>query len=365
MKAMNLKNNITKALFICSMLFSSIDANSQYLTSNNYYNSLLDDESAVKFRRRVPHYIHADKPMHFSAKTTIGEALNYPAFKGFSHLLLPNVKTVDLSVHLDELQKIMTIHHSVSTQNTLESLDYLAHEIEEGRPVFFSIYSPEEMEKDPSLKDCGFFFFRGHKNAPFAVVLPGGYSYSGTIHEGFPVALRIAHEGYNAFVLSYRKDNLKEASSDLIRAINLIRNNYKRLEVYPEHYSVWGSAIGAQITINTVQNGDKKKEYVEYLDSKPSVNVLCYPLSFYPSRKDVPTVIVVGEKDKIVNKTILKSSIAHLNKLGIESKYILIPGLEHGFGVGFDPSSTVSINWIGRATSFWEDKAGFEHHTPE
>src|SRR5574344_248769 len=362
MKAMNIKNNIIKALLFGSMLFTSIDVSAQYLATNNYYNSLLDDESAVKFRRGAPHYVYANKQMHFSPKTTVGEALSYPAFEGFSHLLLPNVKTMDLSVHLDELQKIMNIHHNVTTQNTLESLDYIAHEVEEGRQVFFSIYSPEEIKTDPSLKDCGIFFFRGNKNAPFAVVLPGGYSYRGTIHEGFPVALRIAHEGYNAFVLTYRKGSLKLGSTDLIRAINLIRRNYERLNVYPEHYSVWGAAVGAQIAINAVQHGYSQKDFSDPLETKPSVNVLSYPLSFYPTRNDVPTVIVVGENDKIVNKTILKSSIAHLNKLGIESKYISIPRLEHGFGVGFNPSSTVSINWIGRATSFWEDKAGFDHH---
>ena len=85
---MNIKNNIIKALLFGSMLFTSIDVSAQYLATNNYYNSLLDDEPAVKFRRGAPRYVHANKQMHFSPKTTVGEALSYPAFEGFSHLLL-------------------------------------------------------------------------------------------------------------------------------------------------------------------------------------------------------------------------------------------------------------------------------------
>lgn len=86
--------------------------------------------------------------------------------------------------------------------------------------------------------------------------------------------------------------------------------------------------------------------------SKSAVNIYTYPISFYGTNEDSPTFIVVGENDKIVNKTVLKSSVANLNNLNINAKYTEMPRLEHGFGI--DPETAGSINWISRAIAFWE-----------
>ncbi len=350
------------AILLGSVLITSqsfVTVSADIGDSDNYYNVLLDDESAVRFRRSKSAYEHKSKDLRFNAKNTIEDVLNYPGFKQFSNILMPNTKQSDLAVHLDELQNIMSIHHNITTDNTLESLDYLAEKIENKQRVFFPIYSKEDIKADPSLSDTGLYFFRGDENAPFAIILPGGYSYRSTIHEGLPIAMRVANSGFNAFVLSYRSGNLIKGSKDLITAINFIKNNADKLKVRKDKYSLWGAAVGAQLIINVTQNSDKG-ELKGTLQEKPVANIFSYPLSYYPSENDVPTVIVVGDQDRIVNKTILKSSINNLNKMGIESKFILIPRLQHGFGVGFDPNSSVSINWIGRATSFWEEVAGLD-----
>lgn len=86
--------------------------------------------------------------------------------------------------------------------------------------------------------------------------------------------------------------------------------------------------------------------------SKPAVNIYTYPISFYGTNEDSPTFIVVGENDKIVNKTVLKSSVANLNNLNIYAKYTEMPRLEHGFGI--DPETVGSINGISRAIAFGE-----------
>ena len=46
--------------------------------------------------------------------------------------------------------------------------------------------------------------------------------------------------------------------------------------------------------------------------SKPAVNIYTYPISFYGTNEDSPAFIVVGENYKIVNKTVLKSSVQTL-----------------------------------------------------
>ncbi len=325
--------------------------------SDNYYNILLDDESAMKFRRSKSTRVQKSKDLTFNADNTIADVLNYPSFKPFANILMPNTKDSDLAVHLDQLQNIMSIHHNITTDNTLESLDYLAKKIQGKQRVFFSFYSKEDIAKDPSLSETGLYFIKGEDDAPFALILPGGYSYRSTIHEGLPVALRVANSGFNAFVLSYRSGNLMKGSLDLINAINFIERNADKLKVRADKYSLWGSAVGAQLIINVTQNSSRG-DLKDLLKTRPSVNIFTYPLSYYPSDEDVPTMIVVGDQDRIVNKTILKSSINNLNKMGIASKFVLIPRLQHGFGVGYDPNSSISINWIGRATSFWEESAG-------
>lgn len=44
----------------------------------------------------------------------------------------------------------------------------------EGRQIFYDIYTEEEKRRDPDKRDTGLFFFRGERNAPFAVVCAGG-----------------------------------------------------------------------------------------------------------------------------------------------------------------------------------------------
>ena len=349
-------------VFCCALMISSVGCigNVQADVSvdgDNYYNILLDDESSAKFKRNKSNSTQNTKDLKFKGDNTIADVLKYPGFKPFAKILMPNTKDSDLAVHLDRLQNIMTIHHNITVENTLESLDYLAKKIDAKQRVFFNLYSKDEIAKDPSLADTGLYFIRGEEAAPFAIILPGGYSYRSTIHEGLPIALRIANSGYNAFVLSYRSGNLMMGSVDLINAINFVVNNADKLKVRADKFSLWGSAVGAQLIINITQNS-KKGDLKDLLKFRQSVNIFTYPLSYYPSDEDVPTMIVVGDQDRIVNKTILKSSINNLNKMGIASKFVLIPRLQHGFGVGYDPNSSVSINWIGRAITFWEEVAG-------
>jgi hypothetical protein len=77
-----------------------------------------------------------------------------------------------------------------------------------GKPVFYRFYSEAERRQQPARSNTGLFFFRGRPGSPFAVISPGGgFSYVGSVHEGFPYAEAISRKGYNAFVLKYRAGN--------------------------------------------------------------------------------------------------------------------------------------------------------------
>ena len=73
------------------------------------------------------------------------------------------------------------------------------------RPSSTTSTREKQKAEEPAKSHTGLFFFRGKPGAPFAVVSPGGgFSYVGSVHEGFPYAVAISKQGYNAFVLKYR-----------------------------------------------------------------------------------------------------------------------------------------------------------------
>lgn len=322
---------------------------------NNYYNMLLDDEAAVKYRHGAD-YLSDYKYSFFNAKDTVYDVLNFSWFNGFAKLMMPDTLKEHHDVHLDELQNIMPYHRNVTVTHTLESLEYFALSASEGNTIFYPVYSKAQIAKNAALADVGLFYIRGGQDAPFAIVVPGGYKYRSLIHEGFPVGIRIAKKGYNVFVLSYRQNNVLKGSEDLVNAINMILDRASELKVSKENFSLWGASVGAQVVINVVHNSEKKNSCGR-LKGRPAADILTYPISFYGNQDDPPTYVVVGEKDTIVNKTVLKSSVANLKNLKIRADYIEMPRLEHGFGVGIDPDSSVSINWIGRAVTFWEESS--------
>ena len=350
---MIIKKTIQRILLgMCILLPMQLSSAAQ--VSNNYYNMLLDDVSANKYRHGVDKA--TDVYQFFKATNTFNDVLVYPDFAGFSNLILPDTTKEHLNYPLNMLSKIMTLHRNVKTVNTLESLEYLAKECKKGKQVFYSYYTDEEVKKDPSLQNTGMFFFRGKRNAPYAIVVPGGYKYRTILHEGFPISIPISRRGYNVFVLSYRIGDVSKGSEDLVKAIKYIQKNSTRLGVKADQYSLWGASVGAQVIINVSHKALKDDKILQNL---PSSNILTYPLSFFPTKKEIPTFIVIGDQDKIVNSTILKSSIVNLKKNGIEADYLVMPRLGHGFGLGINQDSSVGVNWISRAVSFWSDVSDF------
>src|SRR4029077_6295926 len=112
-----------------------------------------------------------------------------------------------------------------------------------GQTVFYSFYSETQQKQQPERANTGLFFFRGRPGAPFAVISPGGgFSYVGSVHEGFPYAEAISRNGYNAFVLKYQAGKGGSvATQDLAAAVAYILRNAATLGVSTEGYSLWGS----------------------------------------------------------------------------------------------------------------------------
>jgi len=124
-------------------------------------------------------------------------------------------------------------------------------------------------------------YFKGNKNAPFAIInAGGGFSYVGSIHEGFPYAIELNKRGYNAFVLQYRVEDGYRATQDLARAISYIIENKDLFEVDINNYSLWGSSAGARMVAaigsrGLVSFGEKNysDEYVTIIKNETGIEV--------------------------------------------------------------------------------------------
>ena len=87
----------------------------------------------------------------------------------------------------------------------VSALNHMIDDVNQGHRLFYGFYTEMEKKKAPTRSNTGLFFFRGKPRAPFAIVAPGGgFAYVGSLHEGFPYAVAISGDGYNALVLRYR-----------------------------------------------------------------------------------------------------------------------------------------------------------------
>ena len=144
------------------------------------------------------------------------------------------------------LGSLLPYHTHVRPDVVVGSLNRMIDDVNDGKPVFYDFYSAAQKQEQPAKENTGLFFFRGKPGAPFAIISPGGgFSYVGSIHEGFPYAVEISNKGYNAFVLKYRAGHGGAvATQDLAAAISYIFRNAEKLGVGTDELFLMGQFGG-------------------------------------------------------------------------------------------------------------------------
>lgn len=230
-------------------------------------------------------------------------------------------------------------------------------DVSNGKPVFYDIYTDAQKRADPTKAETGLFFLRGKPGAPFAIVSPGGgFSYVGSVHEGFPYAAEIAGMGYNAFVLKYRVGRGGAiATQDLAAAISMIFRNVEALGVGTRHYSLWGSSAGARMAASIGSHGVAAFGGDDL--PKPAAVVIAYTTHSDISSGEPPTFVIVGEEDGIAPPSVMERRVTALQRAGTKVEFRRYDALGHGFGLGI---GTAAEGWITDAIRFWETcfKAG-------
>ncbi len=288
---------------------------------------------------------------HLGTDSRIRDILNHPAFAGYGHLLLPwDDRAYDGDMRLSDIGLLLPYHSQVNPDVVVGALNRMIDDVSNGKPVFFDFYTEAQKQTEPARENTGLFFFRGKSGAPFALVAPGGgFSYVGSVHEGFPYAAAISDTGYNAFVLKYRAGyGGTVATQDLAAAISYIFKNANTLGVSTNSYSLWGSSAGARVVAAVGSHGNARFGGDDL--PKPSTIVMAYTAHSDYSLDEPPTFVVVGELDTIAPPSVMERRIAALRRSDTEVEYHEYTGVGHGFGLG---TGTTAEGWVGDAIQFW------------
>jgi len=289
------------------------------------------------------------KTTHLTKSDTIGALIDHPAFRGFGRLLLPWNDRMDLNMPLARIAGLLPYHSHVDVDTVVLALNRMIDAANSGATLFYDFYSEVDKAADPEKRQTGLFHFPGKAGAPFALIASGGgFAYVGSVHEGFPYAMKIADHGYHAFVLRYRLGNRK-ATEDMAAAIDFIEAHAEELGVGRQGYSLWGSSAGARVVANISANG--VKAYGGKSDIRPRAVIMAYTGHAGYSENDAPTFSIVGEQDYIADPDIVRRRSQKMEGLGIPVSFRLIAGLGHGFGLG---TGTKAEGWIDEAVRFWE-----------
>jgi acetyl esterase/lipase len=300
----------------------------------------------------IAHHASGPQSGPLSTASSLSDLLNHPAFTGFSRLLLPwDDRSYDGEMRLNNISSLLPYHSHVTPDVVVEALNRMIDDANNGKSIFVDFYTEAQKRADPSKQHAGLFFFRGKPGAPFAIIAPGGgFSYVGSVHEGFSYAVEINQQGYNVFVLKYRAGfGGGVATQDLSAAISYIFDHAETLGVGTQDYSVWGSSAGARMAASIGSHGvaafgGKKLP-------KPATVVMAYTGHADYSTDEPPTFVVVGDRDGIAPPAIMERRVVALTRAGTPVEYHRYPNIGHGFGSG---TGTRAEGWVTDATRFWE-----------
>ena len=108
----------------------------------------------------------------YTANTSISDVINDKAFGDWGRMIFPVNSGYYGGTTLGNLR--LTWYNNINVAHTVEICNYFKDQTLAGNQVFYDIYTEAEKAADPRKADTGLFFFRGEKNAKFAVTCAGG-----------------------------------------------------------------------------------------------------------------------------------------------------------------------------------------------
>jgi acetyl esterase/lipase len=285
--------------------------------------------------------------------SSLAEVIGTREFAGFGHLVLPSAESVSRGATVADIARLLPYHSNIDPSEAAGTLNILVAGVREGRITFHLVYDSAEVAREPGKADVGLFAYRGEPGEPFGIVCAGGgFSYVGSVHEGFPHARAISERGFNAFVLNYRTGNGgRFAMEDLAAAIDYVLENRESLAVSTDTYSLWGSSAGARMAAGLGSHGTQS--FGRAPRPRAGTVVMAYTGHSDYTRADPATFAVVGSHDRIASPATMEARIRRLQQAGVTAELHRYQRLGHGFGMG---TGTVAEGWVDAAIRFWEEQ---------
>lgn len=152
----------------------------------------------------------------------------------------------------------------------------------EGKKVFVSLYSEEEIHADKSRKAATAVFSLVGNNAPTVIICPGGaYEFISYINEGSDFAKGFNRAGYNVMIVNYRvSENARypKPMEDLARAVKLARDNAEKYALDKDRIFIIGSSAGGHLCAYYGARYKKFTYIAPDANLRPTGVVLCYPV---------------------------------------------------------------------------------------
>jgi acetyl esterase/lipase len=289
--------------------------------------------------------------IHLTSDNYVRDIVDHSAFTGFGERLLTrDDNSAYYNTRLSNVASLMPYHQNVNPDDVVNALNHMIDEANSGKQIFYDFYTAAQKRNDLAKENTGLFFFRGRPGAPFAIICPGGgFSYVGSLHEGFPVALELSKQGYNAFVIRYRIGGERISCEDLAAAIAYIFANATTLNIDTQNYSLWGGSAGARMAARLASYGTTA--YGERDLPRPGMAVIAYTGHTDWTRDDPPTFTIVGDRDGIANPGVMEQRVNAMAAAGIDTEFHLYRNVGHGFALG---TGTSAEGWINDAVQFWE-----------
>lgn len=303
---------------------------------------------------------------------SFGYIENHPAFDEYRSYIIPwKDRLNQIIMPYLSLRSVCDVNH-FNRKSVVDGFNFMIRMDKEGKNQFYRFYTDEQIKKEPDKANTGIVYIPGKKNAPFAIVVPGGgMTCICAFSEGFPIAAKLHEEGYSVFILQYRvapaknsnldkhiEEQSQKAIEDLATALRYILKNADLWHLNKDNYSTWGFSAGGQLC--QMWGMDAEYGYKAYDLPMPSVSVLAYSgwLSGTSEeyKSEPPTFFSYTLNDKVIGQSHVRQIENHmltLKQYGIETRKFVSNNARHGYGTG---EGTDAKGWMEEAIRFWRDR---------
>src|SRR5438874_1057014 len=99
---------------------------------------------------------------HLRADGSLGDILKHPAFAGFARLVLPwDGRRYDATMPLRNVGALLPYHTHVDPAIVVSALNRMIDDVNDGKTIFYDMYTDAQKREEPSRHETGLFFFRG------------------------------------------------------------------------------------------------------------------------------------------------------------------------------------------------------------